>query len=105
MRGGAKERRRVHFTDDMSDHTHPDYKATDSNEEAIAKGMLNLTIACTYMQQQTTSKAVAAGNLASRSVALNLGLTAFFGMCSSSLWLSMDCARVSLLYVRKVGGD
>ena len=68
----------MRFVDDMSDHTHPDFEATESNEEAIVEGMLNLAIACTYMQQQATSKAVAAGNLASRSIALNLGLKAFF---------------------------
>ena len=47
---GAKEHRHVHFADEMSDHTNPDSEDTESNEEAIAAGILCLAIACTHMQ-------------------------------------------------------
>ena len=48
-RARAKEHRRVRFEDEMSDHTNPYSEDTESNEEAIAVGMLRLAIACTHM--------------------------------------------------------
>ena len=50
-RAGAKEHRHVRFADEMSDHTNPDSKDIESNEEAIATSMFRLAIACIHMQQ------------------------------------------------------
>ena len=85
--GGMKEhscstlRKRVRFADEMSGYSDSSSKASESSEEAIVASMLNLAIACTHVQQQATSKAVVAGNLASHSFVFNLGFLKLSFVC------------------------
>ena len=81
----------MRWVDDMSDHTGSSLEATKSNEEAIAAGMLNLAIACVHMPQQAIAEPVAAGNLASRSIAFKLGFIKVHFLHSLSSSLSVDC--------------
>lgn len=48
---------------DMSSERNSSSKAMESNEEAIAKDMMNLAIACSPVQQQSTAEAASVGNL------------------------------------------
>lgn len=68
-------RRRVRLADEMDAHTDFSSEATESNEEAIAAGMMNLGIVCNHVHQEDTSKAIVSGNLASQSLELGLGFT------------------------------
>ena len=48
-------------SDKMSSDRDSSSQRTESNEEAIAAGMMSLAIACTHVQQQSNWEAAAAG--------------------------------------------
>jgi hypothetical protein len=58
---------------DMSSGHESSSEATESNDEAIAEGMMHLAIACDHVEHQSTPDAAAAGNLNSCSSNVHLG--------------------------------
>lgn len=89
-RAGASGRR-VRFADEMDHVSGSSSEATESDDEAIAKGMMKLALACSYLQQQQPSEAVAAGNVAPRSCEFVLG----FRGCMVGLGFSCGCLNWS----------